>query len=190
MMAQLAEAITKRLKDDGLDVLEVGFNDLVNGVVSLRKPSVNVVVQSGTFQEVTFTSYKNKLDVSVYVVFQGMKGGIAGEAQRREGTYEILEGVVQSLMLQKLGLDLESPLFPVSFRNVTSPEYAKAGFLIYQLMFWTSFIFTQKDPSGDLGMLKSVLAQYYLQPRDYTGMIGVTGPEASDLITLATGVLA
>jgi hypothetical protein len=187
MIAEITESILNRLKADGLDVREVAFKDLVDGTVNLTRPAINVTVQTGAFEKVTLTAYKCRLDVSLIVVFQGLRGGVEGEARRKEGTYKILEAVVNSLMLQKLDLDLENPLFPASFRNITTVEYAKAGFQLYQVTFWCSFIFEKKDEE-DLGYLNSLLAKYYLQPRDYTGMQGVTGPEASDLILCPTGI--
>lgn len=190
MISELVEGITKQLKADGLEIREVGFKDLVDGTINLTRPAVNVVVKTGDYQKVTLTSYKCRADVSVYIVFQDVRGGTAGDTRRREGVYKILEAVTQSLLLSDCGLDfLENPLFPVSFRNVTTAEYAKVGFQIYELMFWCSFIFEKTD-RDDLGYLNSLLVQYYLQPRDYTGMIGVTGPEASDLINCPTGVVA
>ena len=190
MIPEIVEAITKQLKDDGLEIREVGFKDLVDGTINLTRPAVNVIVKSGDFQKVTMTSYKCRADVSVFVVFQDVRGGTQGDSRRRDGVHRILEAVVQSLMLSDLGLDfLENPLFPVSFRNVTNEKYAQAGFQIYECVFWCSFIFTKTD-RDDLGYLNSLLVKYYLEPRDYTGMIGVTGPEAEDLINCPTGAIA
>ena len=193
MIAALAEAITKRLKADGLDIREIGYRDLVDGTtINLTRPAVNVVVQSATYQQVTMTTYKARCDVSVFVVVQNVKPGIAGDAQRREAVYAILEGVTQSLMIQKFAddvPDMEGPLFPESFRNVTSPDYARAGFQVYELRFWCTLDFTQVDQAGDYGYLWSILAKYYLPTGAQwpTGMHTPTGPDAQDLILLPTG---
>ena len=193
MIAALAEAITSKLKADGLDIREIGYRDLVDGTtINLTKPAVNVVVQSATYQQVTMTTYKARCDVSVYVVIQNMKPGIPGDAQRREAVYAILEGVTQSLMIQKFVdevEDMEGPLFPESFRAVTSPEYARAGFQMYELRFWCTMAFTQADPAGDLGPFLSILANYYLPTGNYfpTGGHTPTGPDAQDVILIPTG---
>lgn len=188
-MPQIAEAITKQLKSDGLEVREVGYKDLVDGTLNLTRPAVNVVIKSADYQKVTLTTYKCRAEVTVYVVFQDVRPGTAGDARRREGTYQILEAVVDSLMISYLGLDLENPLFPSAFRDVTTEKYGNAGYRIYELTFWCSFNHEVKD-RDDLGYLNSLLVKYYLEPRDYTGMIGVTGPEAEDLINCPTGVNA
>jgi hypothetical protein len=189
MIAEITEAILNRLKADGLEIREVGFKDLVDKTINLTRPAVNVVVQTATFDKVTLTTYKVRLDVSLIVVFQNVRAGTEGEARRKAGIYKIIEAVIQSLLLQKLDLDLENPLFPVSFRNITSEEYAKAGYQLYQIQMWCSYNFSKKDEE-DLGWFDRILAEYYLEPRNYTGMLGVTGPEASDLINCVTGVSA
>jgi hypothetical protein len=189
MIAEVTEGILNRLKADGLEVKEIAFKDLIHQKLILQRPAASVVVQTGDFKQVTLTSYKVRLDVSVFIVFQGLRAGVEGDARRKAGTYKILEAVVQSLLLQDLGLDLENPLIPTSFRNVTTTELYDAGYQVYQLVFWCSYVFTKNEPADeDYGVLQRMLVDYYLDPRDYTGMIGVTGPEASDLILLPTGV--
>lgn len=181
MLSEIVQGILDKLKAEGLDVREIGFKDLVDRTINLTRPAVNCTINIGSWQKVTLYTYKCIADVSLIIIFQHLKGGPQGEALRKEGVYKIIEGITQALFLQRLGLDLENPLFPKSFRNITTMEYAKAGYQLYELKMWCSFNTTYSD-KDDLGTLTSILAQYYLQPRDYTGMQGVTGPEASDLI--------
>jgi hypothetical protein len=183
MIAQITMGILNRLKEKGLDCREINFLDLINGSMNLVRPAVNITVQTGSFKKITLNTYKNTLDVSLIIVFNTPKAGPTGEAYRKEGVYKILEAIVNALLLQYLDLDLENPLWPVSFRNITSAVYAKAGYSLYQLMLTCSYNY-DKEAEEDLGSLEKLLAQYYLEPRDYTGMIGVPGPEASDEITL------
>jgi hypothetical protein len=189
MIAEVVTGILDRLKAQGLDIREIGYKDLIDGTLNLTRPAVNIAVNLGDFQKVTIDTWKLKMNISMIVVFQHLKGGTSGEALRKEGIYKILEAIIQSLLLQKLDLELENPLFPMSFRNITTLKYAQAGIQIYQINFWCSTNFTKTDDAEDWGNLYSILAQYYLQPRDYTGMQGVTGPEASDAIGLTGMVL-
>jgi hypothetical protein len=186
MIAELTKAISDKLKHDGLDTREIAFKDLIDKTINLTKPAVNVTVNTSTFEKVTIYTYKARMTVSLILIFQQLKGGIEGEYLRKEGIYKIIEAVVLSLALEKLGLDLENPLIPEGFRNITSYEYARAGIQLYELRFWCSMIFS-KDPDYDEGTLSSILAKYYMEPRGYTGMQGITGPEAMDLIGF-TGV--
>jgi Domain of unknown function (DUF1834) len=190
MISEITEGILELLKADGLDVREIGFKDLVDKTINLTKPAANVTVQTAKYERVTGSSYKTAfkcdLDISVIVVFSELRGGTAGEARRKAGTYKIIEAVVQSLLGQSLGLDLENPIFPVSFRNITTPQYAQAGYSLYQIMLWCSFI-VQENDKDDLGYLNDLLINYYLEP---TGIIGATGPTMQDYVICSTGVIA
>jgi hypothetical protein len=185
MMAEICASITDTLNKSGLDTRQIAVMDLISGKMNLTRPAVNVTISEGDFQKVTIARnkprYKCTCDVSLLIVFQSLKTGLEGEAIKREGIWKILEAIVVALQGQDMGLALENPLFPKSLKNVTTKEYAQAGFLLYNLMMWCSFLIEPVD-NDDRGILGSLLAKYYLQPRTYTGMIGVTGPEASDLI--------
>jgi len=184
MIAEVVVGILEKLKAAGLDVREYSFKNLVDGTVSLTRPAVNISCNTADFQKVTINTWKAKLNISLIVVFQHLKGGSTGEALRKEGVYKILEAIIQALLLQKLDLELQNPLFPMSFRNVTTEKYANAGYQLYQINFWTSINFTRTDEAEDWGNLTSIMAEYYLQPRTYTGMQGVTGPEAYDILDM------
>ena len=186
MIAEVVAGILEKLKAAGLDVREVGFKDLIDGTINLTRPAVNLSVNLGDFQKVTMATWKLKMNISMIVIFQHLRAGSIGEALRKEGIYKILEAIIQALLLQKLDLELQNPLFPLSFRNVTTAKYAGAGYQLYQMNFWCSTNFTRTDEAEDWGNLTSILAEYYLQPRDYTGMQGVTGPEAYDILDMTT----
>jgi len=187
MMAEIVRAIVDKLKKDGLDVKEYGFKDLIDRRINLQRPAVNVVINTAGHQKVTQYTYKTKANVSLIVLFQMLNQTPTGDALRREGVYKIIEGIEQSLLLQKLGLPLENGFYPEGFRNITTSALAAAMYQLYELRFWCAYNTTYNDDPTDDGTLTSILAQYYLQPRDYTGMQGVTGPEASDYIGL-TGI--
>ena len=116
-------------------------------------------------QKVTLNTYKWEFDVSIIVVFQNVKGGIAGEKARKEGIYELLQSLSDNLLLQRFGLPLENPLFPVGFRNITNRDLAKAGYQVYEINFWSSFTSTYTEPQDvGTGPLKSILMKYWLEP--------------------------
>jgi hypothetical protein len=183
MITEVSEAILDKLKASGLNVREIAFKDLIDRTINLDRPAVNVTINAGTFEKVTTTTYKSRLEVSMIVIFGWLRAGVTGEMQRKEGVYKLLEAIFQALCFQKLTQDMENPLMPSGFRNITTLEYAKAGYQLYQTTMWTTVNFTKTD-SDDQGTITSILAQYFLQPRDYTGMQGVTGPELSSFIGL------
>jgi len=185
MISTIQESINQRLKDAGVDVEEINYKDLIAGTLNLRRPAVNVTINTASFEKIAQNyAYKAKLIVSLLIVFSHKRGGPTGEALRKEGTYNIIEALVNALMLEDFGY-LENPLIPQSFRNITTKEYAMAGYQLYQMNFWCSYIFTKIPGDTDYGTLQALLAQYYLEPRGYTGMAGVTGPEMSDLIDVS-----
>jgi hypothetical protein len=183
-MTEIHGAVIEKLKSSGLDVREISFKDLIDQTLNLSRPAVNVSINNADFRKVTINTWKVRTNVSLIVIFQHLKGGYEGEARRKEGIYKILDAIIQSLLLQNLGLDLENPLFPMSFRNITTLEYAKIGIQLYQITFWCSMNYERTTDDTDWGDLHSLLAEYYLEPRTYTGMQGVTGPEASDILAM------
>lgn len=182
MMAEIVRAVLDKLKSDGLDTKEIGFKDLIDKRVNLSRPAVNLIINVADHQKVTAYTYKTKAVLSLLVLFQLQNQSPTADAIRKEGCYKIIEALEQSLLLQKLGLPLENGFYPMGFRNITTPQLAAAMYQLYELKFWCAYNTTYNDDPTDFGTLTSILAKYYLEPRDYTGMQGVTGPEASDLI--------
>lgn len=183
MLVEISHKILEKLNSSGLDISHINLRDLIDRTVTLKRPSVSVAINNGTAEPITMHSFKQNLDISLIVIFQHLKG----EEKAREGIYKIVEAINQALTLQYLGLDLQDPIKPVSFRNITDQTYAEAGFVLYQINLSASYIIEKTDSEEDWGYLTSMLTKYYLQPRDYTGMQGVTGPEACDLIVYDGG---
>ena len=179
MIFEVTSSILDRLQKSGLDVRQVDFKDLIDKKINLTRPAVNITVNTGVFEKVTLTTYKNWLEVSLIVVFQHLKD----EAHRKEGIYNILDAISASLVVQRPYGLMENVLIPVSFRNITSQEYSVAGVQLYQLNFKTSVTYTFDNRLDDQGSLKSLILNYYLEPRNYTGIQNIPGPEASDDIT-------
>jgi len=139
---------------------------------SIEYPAVFVFTENGRFKKLTLSKYKCELGVFVLIAFRNVKS----EKIRRHGLYPILEGVVQGLMLNDLGLDID-PLVPKSFRNITDKDMQKSDVLAYQLEFSTSF--TMKPPEEPTTDLLRIGLEYYLQDPVDDGQV-----DAQDEITL------
>lgn len=172
VMSDLHAAIIDSLKGQGLDVREIGAKDLIDGTINLTRPAVNITINEAGFSKVTLYTYKCKCVVSLILVINRLRGGATGEAQRKAAVYDLIESVAAYLTLQKLVPELENPLIPQGFRNITSQTFAKAGYQLYELRFWTSWTTEMGNPDGaDLGTLQNILAKYWLTPDHPT-----TGP--------------
>lgn len=178
MISAICRKILDKLNTSGIDVQQTTLRDLVNRKVNLRRPAANIAVNSATFTPITMTTYSVVLEISLIVVLQNLKS----EEHARIEVYDILDSIIQAFLLTDLGLDLQDPLTPASFRNITDQKYAEAGFEIYQLNMRCAYNVTKESDEEDWGILTSILTKYYLQPRGYTGMLGVTGPEMQGLI--------
>lgn len=178
MISDICRAILDKLNTAGIDVRQIELRDLVNRTLSLRGPSVNVAADAGALTPLTMTTYKVTLDVSLIIVLKHL----GGEEKARLETQDILDALIQAFTLTDLGLELQDPLVPSSFRNITDKEYADAGFQMYQLVLRCAYNVTKESTEEDWGILTSILTKYYLQPRGDTGMQGVTGPELAGLI--------
>lgn len=179
MMIELTQAILDHLKANGLDTREIGFKDLIDKTINLTRPAVNISINQGRGQKVTLTSWKWMITVTLTVIIQNVKGGYSGEGKRKEAVYNLIEAISDSLFLHDFGLGLENPLFLERFRNITTYDWARAGYQLYELNFWTSYNVKYEDPKDkDMGALRQIMAQYYFPP-DSSTIQGV------DLITTA-----
>lgn len=179
MLIELTEAILDSLKANGLDVREIGFKDLIDRQLNLTRPAVNISINQARAEQVTLTTYKYRLTVSLVIIFGHLMGGARGEGKRKEGIYKLIESISDFLTLQNFGLALENPMIPMGFRNITTYDVAKAGYQIYELQFWASYNVTKQD-TDDLGTLNSILAMYWLKPHDN---VLTDSTRASDYIT-------
>lgn len=164
-MSDLHAAILDSLKNNGLDVREIGAKDLIDGTINLTRPAVNITINQGNFSKVTLYTYKCRAYVSLIVVINRLRGGPTGEFQRKEAVYNLIESICNFITLQNFGLPLENPMIPDGFRNITTAVFAKAGYQLYELKFWTSWTVDMQD-KDDLGTIQSILAKYWLVPND------------------------
>jgi hypothetical protein len=175
MLAELTSAILEKLSLEGLDTSEISFKDLIDKTINLTRPAVNIVVNQAGYEKCSMQSWKAKVVVSLIVVFQNLQGGRLGEQRRKEGIYKLIESIVNILLLERLDLRLENPLMPSGVRNITSADYARAGVQMYELTFTCSYL-VSKVIEEDMGTIKSIMAQYFLEPNNH--------PAQNDLINL------
>lgn len=180
--SRLSTAISERLNSAGIETIQLDFKQLQDRTVgAFSRPAINISINQSTYQRVTFTTYKAILVVTLFLLVSNQRG----EKERRYQILDLIEAIVDALLLEKLGLELQDPLTPQSMDNVTDIEFAGAGYQIYQLKFSCSHNFT-KIPGNekDLGKLKKIVADYFLQPddgiKDASSEILLTGLDGGD----------
>lgn len=184
MLSSICRAILDKLNTAGISVRHTELRGLVDRTVNLSRPAVNIAINSAAFEQVTVNHvYKVTPEISLILLLQHLKG----EERARLESQDILDSMMQALLLQDFGLELQDPMMPVSFRNITDQTYAESGFEMYEMIWRCSYNIEKTSDEEDWGILTSMLAKYYLQPRTETGMQGITGPEACDLIWYAGG---
>lgn len=179
MISQLVDAIVADLRQSGLEVKEFDYKDLITeDTLARARPSVSVVVGESSIAKVTLNSYKYKIIVSLLVTINHPRQVASGERVKKQAVYELLEAIADEVQLKKFNLDLENPLIPLGFRNITPYALYKVGYQVYQIRFWTSFC-VKMIPEADVdrGKLTAILAQYTFPP-DSTTIYG------ADLIPL------
>jgi len=131
--------------------LQKGSNQL------LRDIAIAVAVLDGKFRRLVKDTWCSDCTVSVLIKFKNVQS----EEARRKGINPLVCLAVQSLLGQKLGLDI-TRLEPLGFRDVTSEDKYAAGVIEYLLEFATSYDIV-KLPEEDLGDLVTIAIDYFLQ---------------------------
>lgn len=168
MASKVCDGILKKLNSAGIETSQLDFQQLQDRKVgALSRPAVNISVNNATYKKITLTTYKTFMTVTVFLMVTELRG----EKERRFMVLNLVEAINNALLLEKLGLELQDPLIPLSFDNVTDAAFAGAGYQIYQLKFTCSYN-TTKIPDttfgddDDLGILKRIVMSYYLHPDD------------------------
>jgi hypothetical protein len=174
MIAAIEDAIVGLLKsnlNDARIAVQKGFE-------GIPQPGVYVATDAGRFEKVTMTTWKLEPTIYVDIIFKSLNT----EQLRRQGLYGILESCVQLLLLNNLGLAIH-PLTPVAFRNVTTEEMLRDGFVAYEFTWTTHFNFVAMGPTEVQDLLR-VSMGYYLQESEENLSGGADTPDASDLVDL------
>ena len=163
MLDQISENVLKKLELSGLDISDIDFEKIMdNQVGTLMRPKVNISVDTGIFKKIAMQSYNAKVIVSLILVVQNLRS----EKVRKFENYQLIIGIVDILCLEKLDLDLQDPLTPIAFSNVTDETFNTAGYSLYQVDFSCSFNFTKSSVTGDYGYLKSFINKYFVNETD------------------------
>jgi len=160
MLSAIEEAAIARIKAK-LTVAKAKI-DVQRGIEGIPQQAVYVSAEEGTFVKVTDDVYRQTVTVFVDVVFSNVQS----EAQRRKGVYPIMEGVLQCLFGQKMGLEI-TPVVPKAWRNTTTQELKEKGLIAYSLEMTTSYHIKRIDDEAVVDLF-TVGLQYFLQPNDET----------------------
>lgn len=156
MLTDIEEKVVERIE---AKITEPKRVEIQGGHRALSIPEIDVIVSGGSFEKVA-QNYKLKATVNVMVTFQNLQS----IKERRKGVYPILLAILACLIGQKLGLAID-PLVPRRLDNTTEEKEAKAGQIVFQLEFETSFII-DKLSDEEIEDLLSIGLNYYLIPDD------------------------
>jgi hypothetical protein len=130
------------------------------GVAGLTQPAVYASVEAGSFERISNSTVKQAVTVYLDIIFSSLKD----QKARREGVNLILEGAVQLLLMNSLGLAVH-PLMPKNWRNTTTTELDELGLISYSLELATSYHLT-KLSDDEINDLITIGVSYLLTPGD------------------------
>lgn len=169
MISQIEDALVTRITTKlattaGMVAVQKGFE-------GITQPAVYVSTEEGKFERESNSTYRHHLTIFVDIIFEHL----GDEAERRKGIYLILEGVLQTILLQDLGLKIK-PLVPKSWRNATTEDIREHGLLAFTLEVETAFSVTNQSDEVVTDLL-TVGMSYFLLPGDAIA-------DASDTVSL------
>jgi hypothetical protein len=166
LLSELTKRISDTLKQKGLEVKQIGFNDLINGVLNVTTPAVNVTIKEAESKLLNNVTYNWKVIVSLILVVQYPKEDRTGDFERMEKIFALIESMQKFLMLQDFGLELQNRMIPQKFKNITTREFAKAGYRVFYLEFWMSYNTTYESPEDySTGPLTEIDLSYWTEPQ-------------------------
>lgn len=166
---QIEDAISDRIKTKLANV--AGMVAVQKGSNSISQPAVYVSAEEGKFEQEGKITFRQQVIVYVDILFEHL----SDEQQRRQGVFMILAAVLQTLMIQDLGLKIQ-PIKPGSWRNSTSEELQQHGVIAFTLTLETSYAIERLDDEAVTDLLRVGL-NYYLKPGDAVA-------DATDTVTL------
>jgi len=144
-----------------------------SGATGQANPAVYVYIEDGEFRKADLDGFNVGINIYLTIKFKNLRN----EKQRRHGIYPILQGILEALTLQDLGLEIE-PLKPKAFGNITTDNQAVAGILVFQMAFETDYYLAKIEEESIIDLFKIGLG-YYLQWPSDDGI-----KDSEDLITL------
>jgi hypothetical protein len=183
ILAELTKRIGDSLTEQGLEVKNIGYKDLIDGQFNATVPAVNVVINGGEAKLLNNVTYNWRAVVSLLLVVSYAQSETVGDFKRKEGMYKLIEAISDYLILHDFGLSLTNRMIPKKFKNITKPEWAKAGYQVYNLEFWISYNTVYESPEDiSTGPLNEILVKNFLEPD--AGIPPTGDPINEDLINL------
>ncbi len=170
MISQIEDALVGRITSKMATT--AGMVAVQKGFEGISQPAVYVSTEEGKFVKEANSTYLHHLTLFVDIIFEHL----GDEQQRRKGIYLILEGILQTVMLQDLGLKIR-PLIPKGWRNATTEDIRDHGLLAFALELETAYSITRQPSDEVVTDLLRVGMSYYLVPGDAIA-------DASDTVTL------
>ena len=160
MLVELEQAILDKLNAAGINTKIFDYRTDPDP----RKQNVPIVfcsIEAAEFTPADDDKFFQEVSIFLRVLFKAIRG----EAVRRTGIYPVLEGVVQALQLQKLGLAIQA-IEPREFANVTDEEDARRGDIVYEIQFWTRYEVDKADADPETATLLEIAIDYFLNEDD------------------------
>ena len=159
---EIEARVLQRLQDKGLATdFKVEEFDLGHFPENVRSFAVNVGVESGnTLDEVARNTFEQGVELRIILVCKDYSGG-GDETARRAKTLPVVEYILKILALHNLGLQIK-PIRPKGFRYRTAPEAFKAGFIVWEINFSTSF-YLEFIPDEEPAEIHKIFVDYFLQ---------------------------
>lgn len=174
-ISEIEDAIVERLQER---LTTAGKIAVQKGIEGFPQPALYVSTEDGTLTRSTADKYKQSLKIYLDIIFKHL----GNEKERRRGIYLILEGAIQTLIGQDLGLKI-NPLEVKGFRNTTSKELTDAGLLAFSIEVATSHYLTIQSDEAITDLMTVGLAYYLREPLDATA----DSADAVDLPLLPKG---
>jgi hypothetical protein len=175
MIAAIEDAILALLQANLSSAYRIAVQ---KGYEGIPQPAVYVSTEEGKFKPTTMKTWEQHITIYIDIIFKSLNS----EQQRRAGIYPILESCIQILLLQTLGLKIHA-LQPVAFRNVTTEELLREGFIAFCLTYQTHY-FVSISPPEDVQELLTLGMNYYLSTSEENTGGGTDTPDAKDIFVL------
>ena len=175
MIAQIEDAIMSLLQG----AFATARVAVQKGYEGIPQPAIYIGTEEGRFIKVGMAIWRQETTIYIDIIFKSLKS----EQARRQALYPMLESVIQILAGQTLGLDIH-PIHPKAFRNVTTEEMLRDGFVAYSFEIETDYHINFEGPVAAQEML-NVAMSYYLSMADESLAPSMADtPVAEDLVEL------
>lgn len=161
MLAEIEAAVLAKLNANGIRAKIFNARADRTPRKQFFQPTVFCSIDAADFERLTQTTFTQTVSIFLILTFKNTES----EADRRDGIYPILEGVISLLTLQTLDIDGLKPLQPVNFKNITDNLDALRGEILFQLEFSTKYAVSKAADEAAETLLK-IGTEYFIHPED------------------------